>query len=544
MIAARLSENEDERLQELLKYEILDSPEEEELNDIVKLASYVCEAPIALISLLDDCRQWFKAEVGLNQKEMDRETSFCAHALHYDNVMVVEDALKDERFYDNPIVIGGPEVRFYAGAPLVSPKGLKIGTLCVLDRIPRSLTDEQAFALETLSRHVVQKFELKKKSNNLSQLFQQYLSLQTEFNNKQKAYAQAQKTADIGIFELDVMADKLKGSGSFCELFGLAEDEDLSWKDIQQLVHPNDSLDFIAFFANVIKNETQFKYEYRSIRKDTNKEVCIRSTGEVERNKSGKAVRIIGVKQDISEKRRNEVELKKQNEELLKVNHELDHFVSRVSHDLRAPISTVLGLIELILKHETNVDKIKELLVLVKKSLEKQDDFIRDILNYSRNSRMPPNPEEIQMEELLAEIFSHLQYSYDSEKVKYLLSVEQDTRFVSDKSRLFVILTNLVSNAIKYLNKQNDQNLVSVQVKVTEEEAVIKVEDTGIGIEEKHLPKVFDMFYRATDKKPGSGLGLYIVKESVKKLKGKIRLESVVGEGTIVTLHIPNMGAK
>ncbi len=544
MITARLAEKEDERLQELFRYEMLDTPEDEEFNDIVKLASYICQAPIALISLLDSCRQWFKAEVGLDEKETPRDISFCAHAIHYNNVMVVEDALEDERFFDNPLVTGGPKVRFYAGAPLVSPGGYKIGTLCVLDHEPRSLTEDQTFALETLSRHVVQKMELRKKNKELSKLFDNYLSLEREFHDRQKAFAKAQRTADIGIFEYNVETDSFKGFGSFYLILNLQEGVIFKWSDMCRLVHPEDLPSFNSFFKKVLKEEKHYTFEYRCIREGTGEEVCLRSTGEVVRNSRGEAVKVIGAKQNITEKRKGEEELKKQNEELLKVNNELDHFVSRVSHDLRAPISTVLGLVELILKHETETDKIKELLMLVKKSLEKQDHFIREILDYSRNSRMPPVPENIDFEELVAEILSHLQYSYEQEKVKYSLAVEQKSRFLTDKSRLYVILTNLISNAIKYLNQQNEFNIVCVQVTATEQEAVIRVEDSGIGIEKEHLNKVFEMFYRATDKKPGSGLGLYIVKESVRKLNGDVKLESVYGNGTTVTIRIPNMQAQ
>lgn len=541
MITARLAENEDERLQELLTYEVLDTPEDPEFDNIVKLAAHICQAPVALVSLVDSYRQWLKAGFGLGRKECPRDISFCAHAIQQDEIMIVEDALKDERFFDNPLVISGPKIRFYAGKPLVSPAGLKLGTLCVLDQKPRTLNPEQIKAMEILSSHVVEKFELKRQKENLRELFEQYLSLQDAFESRQKAYDTAQRSAEVGIYELNLKTDKIKVSGSFCSLFGLPEEGEYKEKDIRKLVHPDDYELYVQFFKEVVGHEKQFDLEYRCLRKDNQQEVYVRSTGEVIRNKRGKALRIVGIKQNITEKKQSEEGLKRQNEELIKVNQELDHFVSRVSHDLRAPISTALGLIELIMKHEKDVDKIKELLGHVRNSLHKQDDFIRDILNYSRNSRMPLLPEAVDFRKMIEEVFSQLVYSYEPDKVKYGLEIEQKEDFVSDKSRLYIILTNLLSNAFKYLSPHKDLAEVRVEVKIERQQAFIKVKDTGMGIEKKHLGRVFDMFYRATDKKPGSGLGLYIVKESVSKLGGQIMIDSEAGKGTCFELILPSL---
>ena len=306
-------------------------------------------------------------------------------------------------------------------------------------------------------------------------------------------------------------------------------------------IHPEDKDDFLLYFKEILKEGKQLHYEYRIVQKTTHTIKFIRSTGEIIRNQQGEAIRLIGVKQDVTEKIRHEEELRAQNLELIKVNQELDHFVSRVSHDLRAPISTVLGLIDIILNYEDNLDKIKELLLLVKKSLLKQDNFIRDILNYSRNARMPLEVEGIDFRKMVEEIFSHLVYSYNSEKVHYSIVVDQYSDFKTDRSRLYVILTNVISNALKYINQQSEHASVEVDVKATEAQATITISDTGIGIEEIHLNKVFNMFYRATDQQPGSGLGLYIVKESVDRLNGKIKIESKVREGTKVTIQIPNL---
>jgi PAS domain-containing protein len=163
MTPAPLPQNESERLGALQRYEILDTEPEQKFDDLTLLASHICQSPIALISLVDAERQWFKAKVGLTTSETPRSISFCGHAILGEDVMVVPDAAADARFSDSPLVTGEPNVRFYAGAPLLTPEGHALGTLCVLDRVPRELTAAQLEALRALARQVVAQLELRRR---------------------------------------------------------------------------------------------------------------------------------------------------------------------------------------------------------------------------------------------------------------------------------------------------------------------------------------------------------------------------------------------
>ncbi|MFA6151231.1 MAG: GAF domain-containing sensor histidine kinase [Chitinophagaceae bacterium] len=167
MITAPIPVDEGKRIAELYKYELLDSVYEEEFGDIVKLASGLCDVPMSLITLIDIDRQWFKAKVGIDGEQTERDVSFCSHAILNNHLFEVPDAYSDERFFDNPYVTGEPHVRYYAGMPLVTESGYKLGTLCVLDTVPRQLTEEQYLALSVLSKQVIKLFELRVKNKEL-----------------------------------------------------------------------------------------------------------------------------------------------------------------------------------------------------------------------------------------------------------------------------------------------------------------------------------------------------------------------------------------
>ncbi|MAA87372.1 GAF domain-containing protein [Haliea salexigens] len=156
------SVDESQRLRELLLYRVMDTSAERVFDSLTEIASTICEAPISLISLVDDSRQWFKSRVGLSATETPREHAFCAHALDRRDLLVVEDATQDERFRNNPLVVNDPGIRFYAGAPLEMASGATLGTLCVIDRVPRQLTDVQRRSLEVLRDAVVAQLELRR----------------------------------------------------------------------------------------------------------------------------------------------------------------------------------------------------------------------------------------------------------------------------------------------------------------------------------------------------------------------------------------------
>ncbi len=242
-------------------------------------------------------------------------------------------------------------------------------------------------------------------------------------------------------------------------------------------------------------------------------------------------------KEDLKHKNRK---IEEQNKELRKLNAELDNFVYSVSHDLKAPLASMIGLIQLS-KSESDIHTLKNYLEMMERSLSKQNEFISNILDYSRNVRLALSHDQINFREQIESTFEQYQFIEQWKSIKKEITVDQSEVFVTDRQRLSILLNNLISNALKYSTVGNNNPEVCIKVRADSDNALIEVIDNGCGIDPERIDKVFDMFYRADDKRSGSGLGLYIVKETIEKLHGEINIESTVGEGTTVNIIVPNL---
>lgn len=227
-------------------------------------------------------------------------------------------------------------------------------------------------------------------------------------------------------------------------------------------------------------------------------------------------------------------------EKLLKTNKELDSFVYSVSHDLRSPLLSVRGLLQLSLDEAKNDELLQKYLLMANSSIDHLDDTIREILAYSRNTRVEVSHEPFNIDELIGQIYQDLKYAVHDEFV-FEKKISGSLVLFSDKARINTVLRNLIGNAVKYQKNRTDQkSYVKTSVKTVGNQMIISVEDNGEGISKDNLVKVFDMFFRATTSSQGTGLGLYICKEILLKLHGKIEARSEHGKGTNMIVTIPN----
>jgi PAS domain S-box-containing protein len=288
---------EPERLVALRAYDVLDTEPERSFDDIVRIAAQVCGTPIALVSLVDEDRQWFKAKLGLDAGETPRTAGFCAHAiLTPESSMLVRDAACDPRFAESPLVVGEPHVRFYAGAPLVDAEGHALGTLCVIDRTPRDLAPSQLEALEALARQVVRLLELRLCVAERKRAADEVASREA------KLYL-AIESARLGTWEVDLRTKRLTWGEHTYALFGVAPDEfDATVDAVNARIHPDDCVRIDAETQRAVAVDQASDVEFR-IRRGDGTERWMASLGRLVRDASGRPARMLGVIQDVTERK-------------------------------------------------------------------------------------------------------------------------------------------------------------------------------------------------------------------------------------------------
>ncbi len=348
------------RLMDLFKYRILDTPPEEELDDLVQLAAAICDTPVSIISFIDEKRQWYKSKIGTNIKEVPIRKSFCQHTLNNPNdLLVVEDPFADKRFCENPDVLKDNGIRFYAGAPLVSNNGYVIGTVCVVDYIKKKLSEKQGLALKIISKKVMRHLEIRRK----------LISQEHEIELSAIRLKKLTDLAPGAIFKF--LADK-RGRMEFVfisdgvkKLLKNNRIEPIKKKPelILDLLHPEDKNLFIQSFKNSFHNNAALDLEYRII-KSNNSIIWHWLKANPEKRTDGVVV-WYGTIQDISQKKKHL--------------ETLEQMLYDLSHVIRKPTANILGCIEALKKGDTSEKETDEIIGLIHNQTNELDKFIRNL---------------------------------------------------------------------------------------------------------------------------------------------------------------------
>jgi PAS domain S-box-containing protein len=332
----------------------------------------------------------------------------------------------------------------------------------------------------------------------------------------------AKNVANLGIGDFNLLSEEYVIDQQVRELFAFTEKEENLVEAFMKRLHSDD----LGYFRQKLKearnNQGNLELTYRII---TPKGVLkyIHTIADFSYDKNGKLVRAVTINEDYTERVMAENELKNKNSQLEKINGELDRFVYSVSHDMRAPIASALGLARLI-SDSDSFSELKQYASLQEKSLMKLDGFISDILTFSRNSRMDVQAAPVKFNDILQKSLEHAALHDGFGSIEIELRIDQKKQFISDAFRLGVIFNNLIGNAIKYQNPSQNNSWLIINISVKGSVATINLLDNGIGIPVDYHDKIFGMFTRATDTKAGSGLGLYIVQETLKRINGTIEL--------------------
>ncbi|RTY90839.1 PAS domain-containing sensor histidine kinase [Flavobacterium sp. GT3R68] len=351
---------------------------------------------------------------------------------------------------------------------------------------------------------------------------------------------ESQALAHISNWEIDMVHDIHIWSDGFYKIFGINRNEaEPSIELFLSFVH-HDDVDFVQKkMQEAFETYQDSSFNFCFIYKDGSIRYGY-SEWKFEFNKKSRPIRIYGILQDVTESKMAELKLEQQNKELVKTNSELDRFVYSVSHDLRSPLTSMLGLITFIEEESKEPDTIEHA-NMIHTSILRLDRFIKNILLYSHNNRTGLEMEKIPLQKTIEEVVDALRSMKEGKGIHFEVNIIEEQPFYSDWQRFNTIMENLISNAIKYHKKEESGRYIKITGTSDREKLQIDIADNGIGIAPVYHDKIFDMFFRLSGKSTGSGIGLYIVKEIIEKLQGSIKVHSEEEKGTSFNITLKNL---
>ncbi len=523
MIAAKLPKNEEQRLAALERYRLLDTMPEASLDDFTMLAAHICQTPIALISLVDAHRQWFKSKIGITAPETPRDIAFCAHAILGNEIFEIPDALEDSRFADNPLVTQDPKIRFYAGAPLRTPEGQAIGTLCVIDRLPRKLNPEQQTALQALSRQVITQLEMR---NHLA----------SRLKNEHFLHSIIE-AAPSGMLMIDHQGVIILANRLLTQQFGYSQEE-LLGQPIEVLVpvrfRDQQPAHRTAFFQNTTPRQMGSGRDLYGLCKDGSEFPVEIGLNPVTIDES---TFVLASVIDITARK----EYEKAEKEVIQMRED---FIANASHQLRTPITSLKGFLELLVKDLVPDPAVRtEFIARAYEDTKRLAVLVNDLLNGFRcdSGFFQMTLENTDLRGLLQSTLEAVKGLAQSKNISLNLALPQKSLMIKvDPHLLEQVLTNLLSNAIKF--SEQGQPII-LDATLEEDHVTVRVVDQGPGISTEDQIKLFDKFFQgdtaAKRAGVGSGLGIYIAKKIVEAHGGQINVESEIGKGTTFSFTIP-----
>lgn len=590
MQSAPLPENEEERLKKLYELEILDTLEEQEYDDLTHMATQICGVPIALISLVDRDRQFLKSHHGLDVNEVSRELGFCPHAILDNDLTIVEDASKDARFFDNPLVTGGPQVKFYAGAPLIFSGDLRIGTICIVGNKPQTLTTDQKKAMQALARQVVSLLELRQAVKELEISNAQRSVVMAKLQRSEKReHARAAilemlaRDSSLGSV-LQTLAHSIEDEleGAHCSILLLDEEgkrllhgaapglPDFYIEAIHGLeIGPEVGSCGTAAFTGqrVIVEDVQTHPCWAPFKELTGKARLAACWSEPILDSDNKvlgtfaiyysepcapdddglatieyAANLAGIA--IQRKRKEEllIQTKRAAED---ANRAKSEFLSTMSHELRTPLTSIQGALGLLLGNVTGKlpTMSLDMLDVAHRNGERLMRLINDLLDISKieAGKLELKLENHNLKSLLQQAIEVNKAYADRLDIKLRLNLpDEDICAMVDVDRFAQVMANLISNAVKFSHKNGN---VEVSLANHDGAARVSVKDYGVGIAQEFHQYLFEKFTQqdSTDSRQrgGTGLGLAISKQLVKGMNGEIGFETEIGVGSEFYFDLP-----
>ncbi|MEW5861270.1 MAG: ATP-binding protein [Cyanobacteriota bacterium] len=575
MTTAPIPANEVERLAALYRYRILDTPPEAAFDRLTTLAARLFDMPIALVSLVDKSRAWFKSCHGFNLSEVPRDATICSFALLYDQVLVVPDTRQDQRFACNPFVQSEPGVRFYAGAPLVTHDGFNLGTLCLLDSQPRdALSAEQQTILADLAAMVVDELELRYAANRITQIDKALLAVTqgvSAATGEAFFYALVQHFANvlavdytyIGLLvereeEEAIQTIATCAQGQIVDNFeyllrdtpcqAVLRQRKICWypSSVQALfphaplLAPLQIESYIAvpFFDStgtplgLLGVMDGKPLENAQLAETLLSIFSMRIAAELERQwAEQKRIQMLAREQEARQQAETANRIK-------------DEFLAVLSHELRSPLNPILGWSKLLRNGKLNAAKTAQALEIIERNAQLQSQLIEDLLDVSRilRGKLSLNMVPVNLASTIKAALETVRLAAEAKSIQIQTLFDPTIgQVLGDSARLQQVVWNLLTNAVKFTP---EGGRVEIQLQRIGSQSQIQVRDTGKGISPDFLPHVFEYFRQAdattTRTFGGLGLGLAIVRHLVELHGGTVQVDSPgEGQGATFTVRLP-----
>jgi PAS domain S-box-containing protein len=526
-----LHPKESERLVALAQLEIMDTLAEQEFDELTLIASQICNTPIALISLVDDKRQWFKSKVGLGANETPKDIAFCAHAILQDEVFVIEDSFLDERFSDNPLATGAPHVRFYAGAPLISPSdNLPLGTLCVIDNQPRIISDSQKKTLMALSHQVTKLLELRAQVAILKAANDKLIFQKAAFDNMYEGVVLQDQNGKIIDFNpsalkvLGLSADQLIGKTSL----------DPDWQAITDNGSPFPGEQHPAMMA--LKTAQVQKNVIMGIKSNSNSPKWISITSIpifMADNKT--PTHAVTTFEDITIQRQSQQALF-QSAKMTS----LGEMAGGIAHEINTPLAIICSAVDHVQKlvNETPIksDVINQKLVKVEATTMRIAQIIKGLRTFSRDSENDPL-ETTTINLIIQDTISLCAEKFKNHGVEIQLNLIDDVYIQCIPIQVSQVILNLMNNSFDAIVSLQEK-WVRIDISQVEKMAKMTFTDSGSGINVEIQNKIMQPFFTTKEVGKGTGLGLSISKSIIEKLNGKFYYDSE-NKNTCFIIELP-----
>lgn len=522
---------EEGRIRALRRTRLLDTPPEERFDKLTRLAAALFGTPVALISLIDESRQWFKSRVGVDVAETPRELAFCAHAIQTPNLMVVNDALADNRFATNPFVTGDPKIRFYAGAPLQMPTGERLGTLCVLDRRPRVLAKHQQELLAHLAEAVVDQITLR--------------DLVDENRRQVELLTMAEEISAVGHWRLDIMTGALFWSPQVYRIHG--RDPATFKPTLENSVaayHADDRTRMSRALDDAATAQRNFDFHLRLIRADgAVRIVGVRLQRQLDRE--GRVDALFGVLEDVTKRR--EIEGRLAHAEKMA---SIGTLAAGVAHEVNNPLSYMKANADMMAEEiaemsgvspSSRLRDLAERVAEIREGTRRIHHIVKGLKAFSRASaKKTENIDLSRILDMAVRLASHeLRH-----RAELVCDFATDTPVVmGDESQLVQVAVNLIVNAAQAIpDGHRAHNVVTLSCgRTADGKAFFMVADTGKGMAPETLRQAFTPFFTTKAQDVGTGLGLAISHGIITSHGGTIAADSKEGEGTTIRVELPSV---